>query len=309
MGDKRNLTHGPKAASAEIESRLAWALIITIGIFVLEIIGGILSNSLALKSDAGHLFGDVFALGLSLFAARVSRLPATAKRTFGYHRTEVLAAVINGVTLIALAGFIFYEAYKRLMNPEPVQSVMMLIIAFIGLIANLVVMMRLHDAAGHNINVRAAFLHVLGDMLGSVGVVAGGIIMILTGNYLADPLISFFVGAIILFGAVEVMREGTHILLEGVPRSINYNKLKIDLEKINGVQGVCDLHIWTISSANIALSAHITIADQSTHSSRQILQAARDLLKEEYNITHSTLQLECDCCADISRGCDLAERS
>jgi cobalt-zinc-cadmium efflux system protein len=300
-GHNHSLTNG----TSDIESRLTWALFITIGIFVIEVIGGILSNSLALKSDAGHLFGDVLALGLSLFAAKISKISPSEKRTYGYHRIEVFAAVLNGATLFILAGFIFWEAYKRLMNPEPVKSVLMLVVAFIGLVANLIVMFRLRDAAGHNINVRAAFLHVLGDMLGSVGVVTGGLVMIGTGNYLADPIISFFVGAIILFGAIEVLREGTHILLEGVPRSVNYNKLKIDMEKIEGIISVHDLHIWTISSANLALSAHITIADQSTHSAQQILVSAGELLRYKYNILHTTLQIECDCCADIHCGCGL----
>lgn len=287
----------------DIERRLWWALAITIGIFILEVVGGFLSNSLALKSDAGHLFGDVLALGLSLFATRISRRPPTSKRTYGYNRVEVLAAVINGATLFILAGFIFYEAYWRLLKPEPVRSTLMLVIAVIGLAANLIVMKRLHEAAGENLNVRAAFLHVLGDMLGSVGVVAGGLIMIFTGNYLADPIISFFVGAIILWGAVSVIREGAHILLEGVPRSIKYGEVKESMEKIEGVISVHDLHIWTISSSNLALSAHINVVNQSTHESRRILQEATELLRVRYNIHHATLQLECECCTDTDCGC------
>ena len=240
----------------DIESRLVWALLITIGIFVLEIVGGFLSNSLALKSDAAHLFGDVAALSLSLFAARISRLPATSKRTYGYHRTEVLAAILNGVTLFLLAGFIFIEAYHRLINPQPVKSTLMLVVAMIGLAANLMVLLRLREAAGKNLNVRAAFLHVMGDMLGSVGVVVGGLIMLMTGKFLADPIISFFVGAIILWGAIDILREGANILLEGVPRSIGYDDLKNNMEGIAGVVSVHDLHVWTISSSNLALSAH-----------------------------------------------------
>jgi cobalt-zinc-cadmium efflux system protein len=295
--------HRNESHSLDIEKRLWWALIITVGIFVMEVVGGIISNSLALKSDAGHLFGDVLALGLSLFAIRISRLPPTSKRTYGYHRAEVLAAIINGVTLFGLAGFIFYEAYQRLLQPEPVRSILMLIVAVIGLIANLVVMKRLHAAAGANLNVRAAFLHVVGDMLGSVGVVAGGLIMIFTGNYLADPIISFFVGAIILWGAFGVLREGANILLEGVPRSISYDDLKANLTKIEGVISIHDLHVWTISSANVALSAHINISNQSTHDSQRILHDARELLSAQYNIHHATLQLECECCTDLDCGC------
>jgi cobalt-zinc-cadmium efflux system protein len=298
-----NHNHFRISHTYDIEKRLTWALIITVIIFVMEIIGGIISNSLALKADAGHLFGDVLALGLSLFATKISRLPPTSKRTYGYHRTEVLAAIINGATLFFLAGYIFYEAYHRLLNPEPVRSILMLVIAIIGLAANLIVMKRLHDAAGENLNVRAAFLHVLGDMLGSVGVVAGGLIMIFTGNYLADPIISFFVGAIILWGAFGVLREGADILLEGVPRSINYDELKESIEKIDGIMAIHDLHIWTISSANLALSAHVNVSNQSMHDSQRILQATGELLRKRYNIHHATLQLECECCADLDCGC------
>jgi cobalt-zinc-cadmium efflux system protein len=295
--------HAHHAHAGDIESGLLWALIITIGIFFLEIIGGFLSNSLALLSDAGHLFGDVLALGLSFAAAKIAKLPPNSKRTYGYHRIEVLAAIFNGLTLFFLAGFIFYEAYHRLIKPQPVESFLMLGIAVVGLIANIVVMKRLHGAASSNLNVRAAFLHVLGDMLGSVGVVAGGLIMLATGSYIADPIISFFVGAIILYGAFGVLREGAHILLEGVPYSVNYDKLKSDMEKVEGVISVHDLHVWTISSANLALSSHIKVNNQDTHSSQQILSDTREMLSRNYGIFHATLQIECDCCTDSNCGC------
>jgi len=298
-----NHAHVHGNSSSDIERRLTWALGITSVIFALELAGGFLANSLSLKSDAGHLFGDVMALSLSLFAAIVARRPPTARRTYGYHRIEVLAAVFNGMTLFFLAGYIFFEAYQRLIRPEPVKSGLMLIVAAIGLLANIIVIIRLREVAGENLNVRAAFLHVLGDMLGSVGVVAGGFIMIFTGNYLADPIISFFVGLIILVGGIGVMREGTSILLESVPRNISYDNLKRDIERIEGVKSVHDLHIWTISSSNLALSAHIKVGDQSTHSSQRILQAACALLASDYDIHHTTLQMECDCCADDDCGC------
>ncbi|OGC93881.1 MAG: hypothetical protein A2W25_16355 [candidate division Zixibacteria bacterium RBG_16_53_22] len=298
-----NHAHAHGNTRSDIERRLTWALVITLIIFALELAGGFLANSLALKSDAGHLFGDVMALSLSLFAAFVARRPPTARRTYGYHRIEVLAAVFNGMTLFFLAGYIFFQAYQRLISPEPVKSGLMLAVAAIGLVANIIVIMRLHEAAAENLNVRAAFLHVLGDMLGSVGIVAGGLIMIFTGNYLADPIISFFVGLIILVGAVGVVREGASILLESVPRNISYENLKGDIARIEGVTSVHDLHIWTISSSNLALSAHIKVSNQSTHSSQRILQAACVLLASDYDIHHTTLQLECDCCTDDECGC------
>ena len=309
MMDAHGHSHAHSAdavrAGAGLQKRLLMALLITLSIFVVEIIGGFLSNSLALKSDAGHLFGDVMALGLSLLAVRIAALPASPKRTFGYHRAEVLAAVVNGLTLLLLAGYIFYEAYHRLLQPQPIKSAMMLIVAVIGLAANTVVIFGLRGHARENLNVRAAFLHVVGDMLGSVGVVLGGLIMFLTGNYLADPIISFFVGAIILFGALGVLREGVNILLEGVPRAIKYDDLKADMESIEGVVAVHDLHIWTISSSNVVLSAHVEVPNQPTHASQRILTSVKRFLKEKYDISHATLQIECECCARTDRDCSV----
>lgn len=305
----RGHAHEDAADSAEgrylIENKLLWALGITIGIFGMEIAGGILSNSLALKSDAGHLFGDVMALGLSFLAVRVSRRPASRRRTFGYHRAEVLAAIFNGLTLLALSGYIFLEAYRRLLHPEPIKSALMLSVAIAGLIGNSVVIYRLHSHARENLNVRAAFLHVMGDMLASAGVVAGGLVMLLTGNFLADPIISFFVGAIILFGAINVLREGINILLEGVPTNIDYGLLKADIESIDGVISVHDLHVWTISTSNVVLSAHVRVPDQRTHASQLMLRKITDLLRSKYRIHHATVQIECECCAEVDCGCSV----
>lgn len=286
-----------------VEKKLLWALFITIGIFIAEIVGGFLSNSLALQSDAGHLFGDVMALSLSLIAVRIAKRPASPRRTFGYQRAEVFAAVINGVTLTVLAGYIFFEAYHRLMDPEPIRSVLMLTVAVIGLAGNAIVIFRLHGHAKENINVRAAFLHVLGDMLASVGVVIGGLIMLITGNYLADPIISFFIGIIILYGAFSILKEGANILLEGVPGNIDYDEIKKDMESIDGVLSVHDLHIWTISSSNLVLSAHVKVSDQPTHTSQRIVKSVSEFLKERYRIQHATLQIECECCVEVSCGC------
>ncbi len=299
-GDRHTGSQGDK-----LEKRLTAALVITGGIFILELVGGFLSNSLALKSDAGHLLGDVMALGLSLVAVKLGKLPASSKRTYGYHRAEVFAAIINGSTLIFLAGYIFFEAYRRLLEPEPVKSTLMLVVAVVGFLANLYVLFRLHGHASENLNVRAAFLHVVGDMLASIGVVIGGIIMLLTGNYIADPVISFLVGGIILIGAGGILKEGVNILLEGVPKHIDYEALKSDMESIEGAVAVHDLHIWTISSSKLALSAHVAVPDQSAHTAQKVLQAVNNLLRDKYRISHVTLQLECECCLDESCGCEV----
>ena len=287
-----------------VVNRLTWALIITIAIFLLELFGGFLSNSLSLKSDAAHLFGDVLALGLSYIAARLALLPPSSKRTFGYHRAEVLAAVFNGVTLFLLAGYIFFEAYHRFLNPQPIKSGIMFIVALIGLAGNLYVIFKLHSFSKENLNVRAAYLHIIGDMLGSVGVVAGSLIIILTGSFIADPIISVFIAIIIIYGAFSILIEGANILLEGTPLSINYKELKSDIEKIAGITSVHDLHVWTISSSNLILTAHIKIDDQPIHNSNQILTSINSLVQDKYGIRHTTIQSECGCCQDQPCGCD-----
>jgi len=274
---------------------MGWAFGLTLVIFFAELIGGFLSNSLALLSDAGHLFGDVFAIGLSLAALFISRLPATSKRTYGYHRAEVFAAIINGVSLIVIAGVIFVEAYERLLSPEPVKTYAMLIVAVIGLVVNIVVAVSLHRSAESSLNVKSAYLHVIGDMLASVGVISGGLIMLLTGNFIADPIISIVVGLIILRGAYGVIKEAANILLEGVPSKIDYNKLQQDILETPGVIKVHDLHVWTLSSSNIILTMHVLLEGDTPHVGREVLEKLEGLLREKYGINHTTIQLECKC--------------
>jgi len=286
---------------AALIRRLGWAFGLTLSMLLVELIGGYLSNSLALLSDAGHLLADVLALGLSLGALLLSRLPATKKKTFGYHRFEVLVALVNGLTLFAIAIVILFEAYKRLIVPEPVKTVPMLIVAGIGFIVNLAIAANLHRSSRANLNVRSAYLHVLGDMLASVGVIAGGVVMLVTGNYIADPVISVAVAFIILGGAFGVVREGANILLESVPSQIDYERLRKDILQTPGVINLHDLHIWTLSSANVLLTVHINIDSTEPHVGGEILDRLRIMLAEKYNIRHSTVQLECACCESDTR--------
>ena len=276
-------------------NRLGWAFGLTAFIFFAELIGGILSNSLALLSDAGHVFGDMLALGLSLGALLISRKPANAKKTFGYHRAEVIAALINGISLMVIAGLIFHEAYRRLIEPEQVKTLPMLIVAVVGLVVNIVVALRLHRAAENNLNIKSAFLHVVGDMLASVGVIAGGLIMMFTGNYIADPIISVVVGLIILRGAYRVVKEGMNIIFEGVPLRVDYDLIKQDIIQTPGVLGVHDLHIWTLSSSNIILTVHVLLDGKTPHVGREVLEHLQKMLNEKYGINHTTVQLECEC--------------
>lgn len=286
-----------------VVKRMRFVVVLTLGIFLLELIGGILTNSLALLSDAGHVFADVFALGLSWLALSLFGLPADRKRTFGYLRAEVLAATINGVTLFLVAIWIFVEAFHRIREPLEVKSLEMFVIAIIGLAVNLIVFLKLRGIAQHSLNVRSAFLHVLGDMLASVGVIAGGIIMLITQLYIVDPIISVLIGLIILRGAFGILRESANILLEGVPRSVNLAEVESVLRGVEGVEDVHELHVWSVSSRDVALSCHVMTRDQTTHSAQSVLDKIHSELKEKFNIEHTTIQFECGCCATQSAQC------
>ncbi len=283
-------------------SPLKIALAIVLVIMAFEVIGGILSNSLALIGDAGHMLVDALALGLALFAMTIARRPATASRTYGYHRVEIMAALANGVTLVLLALWIFYEAYQRLLDPPAIQTSLMLLVATIGLIANLTGILLLRRASHEQLNIKAAYWHIFGDTISSVGVIIGGVIISVTGWYVADPIIAVFIGGIILWGAVRITRESADILLEAVPRHIQVNKVIETIKNISGVEEVHDIHVWTITSGIHALSAHLLIGDQMVSRSAEIVEAVNQDLTRHFNITHTTLQLECEKCESCPSG-------
>ena len=263
---------------------------------VAEVIGGLLSNSLALLSDAGHMLTDALAIGLSLFAMNLARRPATLKKTFGYHRAEILAALINGAVLILLSGYIFYEASRRFMLEPQIKSPLMLAVAGIGLVANLIGMYLLRQGSGKSINVRAAFWHIIGDTLSSVGVIIAGIIIYFTGATIADPILAVIIGIVILWGAARIVREAVDILLESVPANLELGKVADAVKKVDGVEDMHEIHIWTLTSGIYALSAHLKITDQTVSASGDILAKVNDILEHDFNITHTTLQMECDSC-------------
>jgi len=273
--------------------QLKVALAIVLVIMVAEVIGGILSNSLALLGDAGHMLVDALALGMSLFAISIARRPATATKTYGYHRMEIMAALANGATLVLVAAYIFYEAYQRFLNPPMVKTTLMLVVAIIGLIANLAGIWLLRGVRHGSLNVKAAFWHVLGDTISSVGVIAAAIIISITGWGIVDPIIAVFIGGIILWGAARLVRESADILLEAVPKHIQINSVIEMIKGIPGVEDVYDIHIWTITSGIHALSAHLLIEDQTVSRSAEIVRAVNQGLVKHFNITHATLQLEC----------------
>lgn len=278
-------------------SRLKLVLGIVAVIMVVEVVGGILSNSLALLGDAGHMLVDCLALGLSLFAITMAVRPATSSKTYGYHRVEIMAALANGVTLVLVAAYIFYEAYQRFLEPPVVRAPLMLVIASIGLVANISGMLLLRGVSHHSLNIKAAFWHILGDTISSVGVIAGGIIIAVTGWSVIDPIIAVLIGCIILVGAVQLVRESVDILLEAVPKHISVDEVIRMLKTVPGVDEVHDVHIWTLTSDIHALSAHLIIQDQSVSGSAEIVERVNHDLSEHFNINHTTLQLECERCS------------
>lgn len=268
------------------------ALCITAGIMILEFIGGLVTNSLALLSDSGHMLSDTSSLALSLVAIWFANRAASSEKTYGYYRFEVLAALFNGVTLFVIAGFIIYEAYERVLNPQTVASGTMMIIAAIGLGANLLSawsLLRQGDVKD-NVNLRSAYLHVLGDALGSVGALVAGLLMLLFNWYIADPIISVVVALLILKSAWGVLTHSFHILMEGSPAHVDINKIKELLKEIDGVKGVHDIHVWTITSGLHSFSCHLQVSDDQD--CQAILQKALNLVNEQCGIEHSTIQVE-----------------
>ena len=272
------------------------ALTIVLVIMVFEVIGGILSNSLALLGDAGHMLVDALALGLALFAVTIARRPATPTKTFGYHRVEIMAALANGTALLLVSAYIFYEAYQRFLEPPLINTPLMIGVAVIGLAANLTGILLLRRASRRSLNIKAAFWHIVGDTISSVGVIVAGIIISVTGWHVVDPLIAIFIGGIILWGAVRLVSESVDILMEAVPKHIQVDKVIEIIKNVPGVEDVHDIHIWTITSDIHALSAHLLIEDQRVSKSAEIVEAVNRNLGRHFNITHTTLQLECESC-------------
>jgi cobalt-zinc-cadmium efflux system protein len=279
-----------------ISRRLIFAIILTAITLVAEVIGGVWSNSLALLSDAGHVFLDLFALLLSLGAIKLAAQPSSERHSYGLHRAEVLASLINGLTVFVMALGILYEGSKRLVSPEEVKTTPMLVIAVLGLIANLLAAKGLHGHSHDDLNIRSAFLHVLGDAAASVGVIAGALLMRYTGWYQADPLISIAIGLLILVGAGRLLREATHILMEGVPRGLSVDQVAAHLRGIEGVLDVHHLNLWAVCSHIFALSAHIEIDPAYDDQRSQLLHRIEHELRHGFHITHTTLQFDCSAC-------------
>jgi cobalt-zinc-cadmium efflux system protein len=270
--------------------RLRLALAISCIYFFAELIGGFLTNSLALLSDAGHMLSDIAALALSLFAFRIAKRPATVSSTYGYHRVEILAALLNGLTLWLIVGVIFAAAYNRFLDPPAVKSAGMMIVASLGLLVNIVAGAILYGSHHHNLNLRGAFLHIVSDALGSVGAIAASVIMLYTGWYVADPVISMLIGLLILHSSWNLVKESFSVLMQAVPKGIRLEEVQQALEEVEGVSKVHDLHVWAVTSDIFTLSAHAVVENGGDF--HQVLNGIEDTLKERFNIEHTTIQLE-----------------
>jgi cobalt-zinc-cadmium efflux system protein len=282
-------THFHPPSGPGQQKRLRLALALTAVFFVAELVGGVASNSLALLADAGHMFTDVAALGLSLFVAWFSRQPTTPEKTYGYLRWEILAAFFNGATLLAVSAAILWEAVVRLRSPEPLASGLMLVIALGGLAVNAACAWILHPLHRHSLNARGAYLHVLGDLLGSVGTVAAALVIRWTGWLAADPAVSILVTLLIVRSSWRLVREALDVLLESTPSHISLGSVRSRLEAINGVDSVHDLHVWTVTSGMVAMSAHAIVPDSGCH--QRVLEDALHAM-QHFGIDHVTVQIE-----------------
>jgi len=268
---------------------LAWVLALTLGFAAVEVVGGLVSGALVLLADAAHMATDAAAVALSLFAAWIARRPATPQKTYGYHRLEIIAALINGAVLIALTVAIVLEAVQRLGTPQPIRPFVLLGVAAAGLVVNLAAVRILHGARGESLNVRGAYLHVLGDLLGSVAAIGAGAVVALTGWLVADPLVSIAIALLILVSAVRLVSDAVDVLLEATPSHVPLGALAQAVASVPGVEGVHDLHVWTVTSGMVAMSGHAVVPDAASHQSvlDEICRRVRG-----FGIQHVTVQIE-----------------
>lgn len=289
--------HDHEAVTADNARRVMWAMTLTGALMIVEAAGGFLAGSLALIADAGHMLADTFALGLAFAAFRLSGRPADAVRSFGYHRFQVLAAFVNGAVLVAIVGWIIFEAVKRLVAPEPVAGGLMLGVAIAGLVANILGALILHGGDRNSLNMRGAWLHVMSDLLGSVGAMAAAGIILVTGWYAADPVISVIIALLILRGAWRVLKESGHILMEGAPGHLDADEIrKVLVAYVPGVEDVHHVHLWSLTERQPMVTLHAKVADGAN--SNAILCAINAELKRRFGISHATIQIESGDCVD-----------
>jgi cobalt-zinc-cadmium efflux system protein len=285
-----------REAAKQTTSRLSLSLFITLAFVVLEAGAGYFANSLALLTDAAHNLTDVIALALSWFAIRLTAQPANAKKTYGYHRAGILVALLNSTTLVLISIGIFYEAYLRFTSPPEVKSNILIGVGLIAVVINLVTALLVHRGSESDLNLRSAFVHLMGDVISTIGAVIAGVIIYFTNANWLDPLVSVLIGFLILYNAWGILRETVDILLESTPRDLDLKKMVSDITSVDGVLGVHDLHVWSLTQNLRTMSAHILTDDISVRAGAEIQSRINELVYHRYNIAHATLQLECvDC--------------
>jgi len=274
--------------------------------FVLcELIVGFQARSLALVSDAGHNFADALALVFSWSAVRVASWPAHSRLTYGYHRAGILAALVNALSLVVIALLIFWEAVERLRSPGPVEAGPMIIVALVAVVLNTVISLWLRGEARHDLNIRGAYLHMVGDAVSALGVVVAGIVVALTGNPIADPIVSILIGLLILASSRGLLNESVNVLLEGVPRGMDMAALEQAVTEVPGVLGTHDLHVWTVGSGIVACSCHIVVTEQTISSGQQVLRAVAEILRDRFRVAHATIQVEVEGCPADALYCNM----
>src|SRR5687767_1255136 len=294
-----------REASKQTTQRLSISLFLTLAFVVIEAGAGIFANSLALLTDAAHNLTDVIALGLTWFAVRVTSQPANAQKTYGYHRAGILVALLNSTTLVLISLGIFYEAYRRFMSPPDVDSGVLIGVGLIAVLINLATALLIHRGSEHDLNLRSAFVHLMGDVLSTVGAVIAGVIIYFTDANWLDPFVSVLIGFLILYNAWGILRDAIDILLEATPRDVDTTKLVQDVMQVEGVLGVHDLHIWSLTQNLRTMSAHILTDDLHISAGAEIQRGINEIVFHRYNISHATLQLECVDCLPDSLYCDL----
>ncbi|HJQ14575.1 MAG TPA: cation diffusion facilitator family transporter [Anaerolineales bacterium] len=294
-----------REASNQTTKRLSISLFLTLAFVVIEAGAGIFANSLALLTDAAHNLTDVIALGLTWFAVRVTSQPANAQKTYGYHRAGILVALLNSTTLVLISLGIFYEAYRRFMNPSEVDSGILIGVGLIAVVINLATALLIHRGSEHDLNLRSAFVHLMGDVLSTVGAVLAGVIIYFTNANWLDSFVSVLIGFLILYNAWGILRDAIDILLEATPRDVNIPAMVKDIAQVDGVLGIHDIHVWSLTQSLRTMSAHVLTEDVHISTGAEIQRQISELLTHRYNITHATLQLECVDCFPDSLYCDL----
>lgn len=275
-----------------IEKKLGITFAITVGIFLVEIIGGILSNSLALLSDSLHILTDFLAIGLTFVAFRIAQKPHSSTMSFGFHRIEIFAALANGVTLVAITAWIFYEAYSRFLHPAKIDTSLVIGFAAIGLVANIAMALILKKDSKDNINIKGSYTHILGDLIATVAVIVGAIIIMFVPYTMIDAIISVGIGGLILRSGISLCRECAHIFMEGTPHEIKLKEVETELHKFEDVTDIHDLHVWTLTSNVVAMSVHIKIKQSHMNQLNSILKKINALMREKFGIDHCTIQIE-----------------